>query len=456
MTGLKTNSSRGFRYILALLLLFSWVSGNAQLKPVRISSNQRFFCTEEGHPFFWLGDTGWLLFVKCTREEALYYLDTRQQQGINVIQVMLLHDFNNTRNVYGDWALHDFDLSKPDTTPGNLPADAAQYDYWDHVDFIVEEAAKRGIYIALVPTWGSNVRSGRISAAQARVYAEFLASRYRDRPNIIWLNGGDVIGSDGLAIWNTIGATLRKADPVHLIGFHPRGRTSSSDWFQNEKWLDFNMFQSGHRSYTQDTSSREARHYGEDNWRYVQDDYAKLPIRPTFDGEPSYEDIPRGLHDTTEGYWQASDIRRYAYWSVFAGGAGFTYGHNSVIQFYSSGEKAPAYFARRDWKKALFDEAAGQMQYLKKLMGSYSYFDRVPAQELVINNGQRYNRVAATRGKDYALFYTYTGRAFKIDLKKLGMARTDAYWFNPGNGKKERIYQNGNFGKRNFSPRGRR
>ena len=54
------------------------------------------------------------------------------------------------------------------------------------------------------------------------------------------------------------------------------------------------MFQSGHKRYDQDTSGLA---YGENNWRYVNDDYSRIPVKPTLDGEPSYEGIPLGLHD---------------------------------------------------------------------------------------------------------------------------------------------------------------
>ena len=35
-----------------------------------------------------------------------------------------------------------------------------------------------------------------------------------------------------------------------------------------------------------------------------------------------------------EPRWTAADVRRYGYWSVFAGAFGYTYGHNSVMQMY--------------------------------------------------------------------------------------------------------------------------
>ena len=439
--------------IIAGFLLLFCLKGSAQMQSLKISSNKRFFSTATGKPFFWLGDTGWLLFVKCTRENAVLYLDTRKQQGFNVIQAMLLHDFNNTRNVYGDWALSDFDVSKPVITAGADFRNADEYDYWDHVDFIIEEAAKRGIYMALVPTWGSNVKSGKINEQQAEAYAKFLAKRYRHKSNIIWLNGGDINGKDGYAVWEKIGSTIKNFDPDHLMTFHPRGRTSSTDWFHQSLWLDFNMFQSGHKSYTQDTSSKERRHFGEDNWKYVEEDYRMDPVKPTLDGEPSYEDIPYGLHDTLSGYWVGADIRRYAYWSVLAGGAGFTYGHNAVMQYYMPGDTGISFFPRQDWKTGLRAEAATQMKHLKKLMETYASPERIPAQELIRNNAEKYERVLAAKGKNYALFYVYSGRTFEIETGNLGFSPTRASWFDPRTGIKN-IIKGFKAGTSGFDPPG--
>ena len=80
------------------------LNANAQLPLLKISANKRFFQTADGKPFFWLGDTGWLLFVKCKREDAIKYLDDRKQKGFNVIQVMVIHDVKLAVNVYGDSA----------------------------------------------------------------------------------------------------------------------------------------------------------------------------------------------------------------------------------------------------------------------------------------------------------------------------------------------------------------
>ncbi len=439
------------KYFTIILILAGFIS-QAQLQPLKISVNKRYFQTKDGKPFFWLGDTGWLLFVKCNRKDAVKYLEDRKQKGFNVVQVMLLHDINLGVNVYGDSAFFNKDVSKENITKGNDFQDDTQYDFWDHVDFIVTEAEKRGIYMAMVPVWGGNVK--HISEAQAGAYASFLGNRYKNNSNIIWLNGGDIKGTDGLNVWKKIGNTLRAVDQNHLITFHPRGRNSSSAWFHNEPWLDFNMFQSGHRSYAQDTSANETLHYGEDNWKYVDYDYNLKPTKPTLDAEPSYEDIPYGLHRSDEPYWQDFEIRRYAWWSVLAGGSGFTYGHNSVMQFYTPGDSGISFFPRVPWQQALDAPGARQMQYLKRLILSKPYLERVPDQAMIANQGERYNYLVASKGKKYALIYTYNGRNIELNLGRCAGKTVKCSWYNPRNGEYIAIGTFRNRGTRSFDPPG--
>lgn len=411
--------------------------------------------TEGGQPFFWLGDTGWLLFVKLNREEAARYLEDRKQKGFNVIQVMLLHTLGAV-NTYGDTALKGKKVSTPHTTEGSLFSNPAQYDFWDHVDYIIDLAAQKGLYMALVPVWGTNVKNGGVLQSDAAIYAKWLAERYRSRSNIIWLNGGDIRGSDSTGTWKEIGRTLRQNDTNHLITFHPYGRTSSGEWFHQEDWLQFNMFQSGHRSYDLDTSVAEHR-FGPDNYRFVQIDYNRQPVKPTLDGEPSYEQIPYGLHDTTKPRWNDNDVRRYGYWEVFAGGAGYTYGHNSVMQMYKPSDTIIDYGAHGYWYEAISHPGAGQMTHLKKLLLARSYFDRVPDQSLVAGNqGERYDYIAATRGSGYAYLYDYTGRPFGVNMGKISGAAVQASWYNPRTGNTTRIGQFTNRGIQQFTPPGRK
>jgi hypothetical protein len=414
-----------------------------------VSKNGRFLEYEDGKPFFWMGDTGWLLFTKLNREDAEKYLNDRKNKGFNVIQVMTIHGFPAV-NVYGDSAFVNNDPAKPKVTADNSPNDKFEYDFWDHVDYIIDKAAEKGIFIAMVPVWGSNVKNKTINISNAAIYTKWLANRYKEKPNIIWISGGDINGGDNLEVWNEIGRTLRANDPNHLITFHPLGRTQSSTWFNNEPWLDFNMFQSGHKNYAQDPTG-----YGEDNWKYIESDYTKIPVKPVLDGEPSYENIPQGLHNPKEPYWNDNDVRRYAYWSVFSGSFGHTYGNNAVMQMHKPGDKDGAYGVKDFWYDAINSPGAKQMVYLKNLILSRPFFERIPDQSIIAgNDGKKYDHLTATRGKDYLFVYTYNGRSFKINLGIISGTKVKGCWYNPRNGNSTFIGVFDNTGIKEFTPPG--
>jgi hypothetical protein len=356
-------------------------------------------------------------------------------------------------NFFGDSAFVAMNAAQPNVTPGSDPADPEQYDFWDHVDYIVKTAEDKGIYIGMVAAWGSVIKSEKITLENVTDYASWLANRYKNSPNIFWLNGGDARGDVKMDVWQTMGNTINQTDPNHLITFHPFGRTLSSTWFHNEPWLDFNMFQSGHKRY--DQGEGEENWKGEDGWRYVAEDYAKTPVKPTLDGEPSYEQIPQGLHDPKEGFWQAEDVRRYAYWSVFAGAFGHTYGHSAVMQMHKPGQKRGSYGVHDFWFDAINHPGASQMQYVKKLLLSRPFFERVPDQSIISGDpGFQYDYVIATRGKSYLFVYTYTGREFEINMGKISGEHVQAWWYNPRDGQATKIDVLPNTGTQKFGPPG--
>lgn len=443
------------RLAVALLAaLFSAVAAYAEAEPIQplsVSPNHRFLQRADGSPFFWLGDTAWLLLSRLDRAETQRYLDDRRSKGFNVVLLMLLHAADD-RAANGAPALEAGNPGRPRVTPGSDPADAVEYDYWDHVDWVVREAAARGMYLALVPAWGTLAKSGALDERNAVEYGTFLARRYRSEPNIVWVVGGDARGDQQADTWRALGRTLRAEDARHLITYHPFGRTQSSTWFHDEPWLDFNMFQSGHRRYDQDTDS--ARRFGEDNWRYVLDDYARLPPKPVLDGEPSYEGIPQGLHDPNQPYWTDADVRRYAYWSVFAGACGHTYGHNAVMQFHRPGAAAD-YAPRKAWFEALDDPGAGQMRHLAALVLSRPFFERVHDPAMVVGgSGPQHDHVIAVRARHYAMVYSYTGQPFVLRLGSVSGRQLRAWWYSPRDGSATMAGVVSNRRTRRFAPPG--
>jgi hypothetical protein len=97
---------------------------------LEVSANHRFFQHGDGTLFFWLGDTGWLMFKKLDREETERYLENRRVKGFNVVQAMVMHTANDV-NAYGSAALIDQDPGRPNLTPGNDLSKQGEYDFWD-------------------------------------------------------------------------------------------------------------------------------------------------------------------------------------------------------------------------------------------------------------------------------------------------------------------------------------
>ena len=385
---------------------------------LRVSENGRYLkCGER--PFFWLADTAWPLFHRLSVEDAGLYLKNRSEKGFNVIQAVLAFRADGVEQ---------------DARELSDPA------YWEKCGRTMDRAEELGLYMALLPCWGSYIRDGVIDREKALRYMDFLGDRFAGRPNLIWIMGGDVRGSEAPEVFRTMGRRTRELFPGCLIGYHPFGRTSSSLWFAGEDWLDFHMFQSGHRRYDQvrmsswdDTVKAEVS-YGEDNWRYVDHD-REVDTKPTVDGEPSYEQIVQGLHDPTQPLWQAPEVRRYAWWSVLEGAMGHTYGHNSIIQFYETGRQDGSYRVKHDWREAIHHEAGGQMRFLKDLMESVDFINGRPNDGRIVDGQrERHDRISVFEGPGYIICYDYKGADFALDLSDLAGKTVEARWMDPATG----------------------
>lgn len=437
--------------LLAALML--WFSLSPAATPrLRVSENHRFLVTEDGRPFFWLGDTAWELFHRLNREEAELYLDDRAKKGFTVIQAVALAELegDTTANTYGHLPLIDLDPARPNVKEG------AANDYWDHVDYIVNEANKRGLYIGFLPTWGrywhDKVKDGQplFTAANAEIYGEWLGKRYRDA-GLVWILGGDrsVDNEEQKEIIRSMARGLRHGDGGHhLMTFHPPGGNGSSTWFHQDDWLDLNMRQNGH----------SAEFTG--RYDHTRKDYDRTPAKPVIDGEPLYEDHPVSFNAQSFGHSIAADVRRPLYWDLFSGACGHTYGHHSVWQMWSPG-KPPINNPLMPWSEALQQPGASQMQFARKLLESRPFLTRIPDDGIIAGNrvptsipGAGRYRFVATRDQagTYAMIYAPVGRKFSVNMDKISGAKVKATWFNPRDGSTRELGSFENRGIREFTP----
>lgn len=422
---------------------------------IRVSNNGRFLSDASGKPFFWLGDTDWELFHRLTREEAVQFLSVRSRQGFNVIQAVALAEFNGIRqpNRYGDWPLNNEDPTQLATTPGSNPNHPYEYDYWDHVDFVIDQIIAKGMYVGLLPTWGDKVAhlwgDGPIifDEKNAYAYAKSLATRYRDKSqHIIWILGGDRpavyqaksngadVPYDDRAVWRAMARAIEEVlGRDAFITYHPNGGQSSSPHLHEDEWLDMNAIQSGH-------GAREA-----ESWTMLLQDLSLKPTKPVIDMEPCYEDHPVNPWDgqwtrAGRGYFTAYDVRARIYRGVFAGGAGVTYGHHQVWQFLNKDLNEPINVGDTliPWQRAIEAAAANQMKHIKALMLSRPYFTRTVDQTLILSNaGSNFkDLLVATRDHEstYAFVYLPNLKPVTIDVSRLSGSTKKVYWYSPETG----------------------
>lgn len=396
------------------------------VKKLKVSDNRRFLIYEDSTPFFWLGDTAWELFHRLDREDAEKYLRHRAENKYNVVQAVALSEFEGLTvpNAYGRTPLHKnekggFDPAMPDTE--------GEYSYWDHMDYIIDKAGEYGLYIALLPTWGDkfNVAWGKgpeiFNKDNAYIYGSWIGKRYGNRSNIIWVMGGDRLLENRLhfEIVNEMARGIREMSRgMQLMTFHPTGCRSSSQHVHNEEWLDFNMNQTGHGTLNYDS------------FRQIKGDYDMKPVKPTLDGEPRYEDHPINFK-AENGYFDDFDVRQAAYWSVFAGAFGVTYGHHSIWSMCTE----PNDFMIMKWTEAIDRPGSLQMKHLRALMESRPFLERVPDQELLASNYPGANHQQATRGNNYAFLYSPCGLKLSVNMGRIAGKKVSAGWYDPRNGK---------------------
>ena len=71
-----------------------------------VSEEGRYLKHENGVPFFWLGETGWLMPQRLNRDEVSYYLNKCKDAGYNMVQVQVLNGVPSM-NIYGQYSMTD-------------------------------------------------------------------------------------------------------------------------------------------------------------------------------------------------------------------------------------------------------------------------------------------------------------------------------------------------------------
>jgi len=400
---------------------------------LKVSANGRFFVDQDGKPFFYLGDTAWLLFQRLNREEVDEYLKDRAAKGFTVIQAYVIRGLglrhpDGNSSLLGETPFIDRDPDKPNEA------------FFKNVDHIVNRANELGLVMGLVvaKSWHINSHPERVfDARNGYSFGKFLGERYKDNA-VVWYVGGDSAPGSDEATWVAMARGLKVGSGgSHLVSYHGSGQTSSSTWFHKADWLDFNSIQSGHG-------------WAEKTYRFIDDDYRLSPAKPTVDMEPPYENHPTGANTPRIDSHQ---VRKGAYWNMLSGAAGHGYGALDLFWLYKESDGPFPRDGFQPWRKAMAYEGSRQVGFMRRLFEQRPWYKIVPDQSVIaagLAEGEDHVRAARAEDGRFVIVYLPSGKPVSIKMDKVSGKTVKVQWYDPRQGTWLEIGEYPNAGNREF------
>ena len=265
--------------------------------PLKPSDSRRYLVDQQDKPFLVLGDTAWSMIAQLKESDIDFYLADRQKKGFNSILVNLIEN--------------KFATNAPKTKAGLAPFNSQQDlsapnpRYFDFAHEVIEQAGEQGISVWLCPAylgygggdegWFKTIKRG--SPETLRRYGQFLGKRFKDLPNIVWVQGGDFAPKPA-DLWtaNELAEGIREGGAMQLQTAHASRTQSAAPAFGEPAWLDINT------TYTDRPKLFEL----------LIADYRRQPVRPFVLLEAYYENENKATPEL---------IRRQSYAAMLCGAA---------------------------------------------------------------------------------------------------------------------------------------
>ena len=292
--------------------------------PLKISStNPRILVDQNNVPFLVAGDSPHALIVNLSTADAAAYLADRAARGINSLWVNLLcvrpvegradaSLLNGTRPFTNTIAgTSSYDLTTPNET---LFCPCGRGDPHGGDERELWSCSTRSRPAGLLRTALAN------GSARCRAYGQYLGNRYKDFPNLIWLNGNDfqkwsVATND--AVITSVALGIKDEDTNHLQTIELNYQASSS--LDDPNWapiVGLNL------AYTYYATYAEVLH-----------GYNQSPNIPVFMGEANFEYETNGVADGAEDGGSPHILRMQEYWTMLSGATGQLYGNHYIWRF---------------------------------------------------------------------------------------------------------------------------
>ncbi|MFI5187722.1 MAG: DUF4038 domain-containing protein [Chitinophagales bacterium] len=456
------------RFLSLIVLLFSAVTNCAAqvVFPVTISSNKHYLVDQNNKPFPILGRTAWFII---SQPDSGYkkFLDNTISHGHNAIEMSVITHWamgnHAPFNAHGDAPFlkrlngSDWDgkLTYTDIKTEGPNLLTPNENYWKHIDELLSDCESKGILVFMFPGYAGYsseteeqgwmkelVANGTERTEQ---YGAWIATRYKDRKNIVWM----LLGDKG-----KFNEEQAKAETALIKGLKSvQGQQSvqySAESYSGQNSADnadFGNEMTLNASYTWELKvpvpyiARKA--------------YAHDPVLPSFLLEEPYdEEGPDGNNYNPNA---TQPVRRFQWWGWLSTIGGYISGNGYVWQFVD-----PV------WQQHLNTQAALDMSRLNSFIRSINWWQLVPSglngmKKLIadasnIDSSAAYVSAAAT--KDGSLLVAYIPPAHKgnitVNMNALN-SKIYGYWFDPTNGMYSPITGSpfSNMGVQSFTPPGK-
>ena len=404
--------------LLAHLLVCPLLAAGTPNYPLKMSANRRYLVDQSNAPVMIVGDSPQALFVNLTTNQAAMFFADRAGYGFNTLWINLL------------CATYTGGRADASTIDGILPFTAmipatSSYDltktneaYFARVDQMIQFAGQQGIQVLLdACETGSFLSVMRDNGTNnCRAYGQFLGSRYKNFPNIIWMSGNDFQSWQTAADDNVVRAValgILDRDTNHLQTTELSYTLSSS--LDDTNW---NAILGLNGTYTYFPT-----------YARLWQDYNRPNYLPNFLIEANYE------FESLQGpVTTAPILRQQEYWTMTSGACGQMYGNHYTWPF-SSG-----------WQANLDTPGAAEIKIMQQFFNARAWHNLIPDTNhtIVVSNYGTYSDsshvadndfLTAARTPDGSLVVAYTPvmRQFAVDLSQLsGLAVTR--WFDPSSG----------------------
>lgn len=408
---------------------------------IRISDNLRMFTYNDGHPFFWLGDTHWQApdferieecnFPSCNGQcgnsQFKHLVNNRISKGFNVYQMYpdaAESDGGGNLRRYNWWDNRQKLLDTPDSIRINPVA------FRKNFDIMMEYLANHGLTIAL----GLGVHQSTANAMDERSlmhWARYLVARYAAFP-IVWITAQEVNASPKIEPyekWKKVANLIDELDgfnrplSMHTDRDYP-GKHPSFLEIKDLRWHKFWAMQGGH------LKDNSAENQGQE---YYMKYWNAKPRKPYIETEANYEQL----------YWphpiSADKVRETAWRAIQSGSYGYTYGASGIwaMNWEANDGRGWENWSKLSWYEALDLPGSFQMKHLKDFYLSLDFHQLIP----------RFNDSAYGRDIDYNkhflssydnklyIIYSVKGEPLTGYLKNLrAYSRYTAQWYNPRTG----------------------